>query len=170
MLPPYLWPHHPLPWAACTALESMAVLGADEHGSEVQLCFWPAVCPWVDYSASLSLSLLMGNTETLTTASKSTLSIRQVYKMSESKNSSSALWCSVLRSQRINWTERLAGEKAGFYSLLHTGVHRKMWLKETEFGIYIGGSDGKESTCNKRDLGSIPGSGRSPEEVNGNPL
>jgi len=32
---------------------------------------------------------------------------------------------------------------------------------------------GKESTCNAgdaRDVGSIPGSGRSPEEGNGNPL
>ena len=30
-----------------------------------------------------------------------------------------------------------------------------------------GGSDGKESACNEGDLGSIPGSGRSPEEGNG---
>ena len=29
---------------------------------------------------------------------------------------------------------------------------------------------GKESTCNVREPGSIPGSGRSPEEENGNPL
>ena len=33
---------------------------------------------------------------------------------------------------------------------------------------YPGGLDGKESTCNARDLGSIPGSGRSPGERNGN--
>ena len=33
-----------------------------------------------------------------------------------------------------------------------------------------GGSDSKESTCNAGDLGSIPGSGRSPGEGNGNPL
>ena len=32
------------------------------------------------------------------------------------------------------------------------------------------GSDGKESACNVRDLGLIPGSGRSPGEENGNPL
>ena len=31
-------------------------------------------------------------------------------------------------------------------------------------------SDGKESTCNAGDLGSIPGSGRSPGEGNVNPL
>ena len=35
---------------------------------------------------------------------------------------------------------------------------------------FPGGSDGKESTCNAADLGLIPGSGRSPEEGNGNPL
>ena len=33
-----------------------------------------------------------------------------------------------------------------------------------------GGSDGKESACNAGDMGSIPGSGRSPGEGNGNPL
>ena len=33
-----------------------------------------------------------------------------------------------------------------------------------------GGSDGKKSACNVGDLGSIPGSGRSPGEGNGNPL
>ena len=33
-----------------------------------------------------------------------------------------------------------------------------------------GGSDGKESACNAGDLGSIPGSGRSPGEGNGNKL
>ena len=32
------------------------------------------------------------------------------------------------------------------------------------------GSDGKDSVCSEGDLGSIPGSGRSPEEGNGNPL
>ena len=35
---------------------------------------------------------------------------------------------------------------------------------------FPGGSDGKASACNVGDLGSIPGSGRSPREGNGNPL
>ena len=35
---------------------------------------------------------------------------------------------------------------------------------------FPGGSDGKESACNVGDLGSIPGSGRSPAEGNGDPL
>ena len=33
-----------------------------------------------------------------------------------------------------------------------------------------GGSDGKESACNSGDPGSVPGSGNTPEEGNGNPL
>ena len=33
---------------------------------------------------------------------------------------------------------------------------------------FPGGSDGKESACNAGILGSIPGSGRSPAEGNGN--
>ena len=35
---------------------------------------------------------------------------------------------------------------------------------------FPGGSDCKVSACNAGDLGSIPGSGRSPEEGNGSPL
>ena len=35
---------------------------------------------------------------------------------------------------------------------------------------FPGGSDGKESTCNSGDLGSIPESGRSPGEGNGYPV
>ena len=35
---------------------------------------------------------------------------------------------------------------------------------------FPGGSDGIVSACNVGDLGSIPGSGRSPGEGNGNPL
>ena len=35
---------------------------------------------------------------------------------------------------------------------------------------FPGRSDGNESACNAGDLGLIPGSRRSPEEGNGNPL
>ena len=35
---------------------------------------------------------------------------------------------------------------------------------------FPGGSDGKASSYNAEDLGSIPGLGRSPGEGNGNPL
>ena len=45
----------------------------------------------------------------------------------------------------------------------------------TEFSMippmcFPGGSDSKESACNAEEPGSIPGSGRSPGEGNGNPL
>ena len=36
--------------------------------------------------------------------------------------------------------------------------------------VFPGGSDGKASVYNVGDRGSIPGLGRSPGEVNGNPL
>ena len=35
---------------------------------------------------------------------------------------------------------------------------------------FLSGSDGKESACSVRDLGSIPGLGRSPGGGHGNPL
>ena len=35
---------------------------------------------------------------------------------------------------------------------------------------FLGSSDGKESACNARDPGSIPGLGRTPEEGNSYPL
>ena len=35
---------------------------------------------------------------------------------------------------------------------------------------FPGGSDSKEYACNVRDLGLIPGLGRSPGEAHGNPL
>ena len=38
------------------------------------------------------------------------------------------------------------------------------------YSDFPGGSDGKASAYNPGDLGSIPGSGRSPGEGNGNPL
>ena len=50
-----------------------------------------------------------------------------------------------------------------------------MWEEEKfrpgyELLAFPGGSDGKASACNAGDPGSIPGSERSPEEGNGNPL
>ena len=46
-------------------------------------------------------------------------------------------------------------------------VLEKQWHLCPDF---LGGSDGKESSCSAGDLGSIPGSGRFPGEGNGNPL
>ena len=41
---------------------------------------------------------------------------------------------------------------------------------EENYKTLPGGSDGKASACNVGDTGSIPRSGRSPGEGNGNPL
>ena len=46
----------------------------------------------------------------------------------------------------------------GFYANSNNLSQLSWWLS------------GKESTCNAGDLGSIPGLGRSPGEVNGTPL
>ena len=46
--------------------------------------------------------------------------------------------------------------------------HKKLTL--CLYKDFPGDSDGKESTCNVGDLGSIPGLGRCPGEENGNPL
>ena len=46
----------------------------------------------------------------------------------------------------------------------------RLSVRPAKFQIFPDGSDGKESACNAGDLGSIPGSGRSPGEGNGNPL
>ena len=64
----------------------------------------------------------------------------------------------------------------------HRGWERKMvqslgkagwrflkWLS-IELASFPGGLAGKESACNVGDLGSMPGSGRSPGEGNGSPL
>ena len=40
----------------------------------------------------------------------------------------------------------------------------------TLVGYFPGGSEGQESACSAGDVGSIPGSGRSPGEGHGNPL
>ena len=48
-----------------------------------------------------------------------------------------------------------------------------LWEQKTHLppqNDFPGESDGKQSTCNVGDLGSIPGLGRSPEGVHGNPL
>ena len=48
--------------------------------------------------------------------------------------------------------------------------HFLNFMNKHTFIDFPGGSDGKASAYNARDLGSIPRSGRSPGERNGNPL
>ena len=46
----------------------------------------------------------------------------------------------------------------------------QIWLLKKRHHRFPGGSDGKASARNAGDSGSIPGSGKSPGEGNGNPL
>ena len=50
------------------------------------------------------------------------------------------------------------------------GQTRLKQFSSSSSSYYHGGSDGKESACSAGYSGLIPGSGRSPEEGNGNPL
>ena len=66
------------------------------------------------------------------------------------------------------WTHLNVNLFLFFYFLVKTQRHQlPSQVKPT---LYTGGSNGKESACSAGDLGSIPGSGRSPGEGNGNPL
>ena len=57
-----------------------------------------------------------------------------------------------------------------FLPLFTFGCVGSSLLSPSHLQGFPGGSDSKESACSARDLGSIPGSGRSPGEGNGNPL
>ena len=65
---------------------------------------------------------------------------------------------------RIPWGHKFLDVQ--FFALISSLI--VLWLVNT-MG-FPGGSVGKESACNARDLGSIRGSGRFPGEGNGNPL
>ena len=61
---------------------------------------------------------------------------------------------------------------AAFFVIAHTGTQSLSlgeWIENGSINISIWWFS-KESACNVRDAGSIPGSGRFPGEGNGNPL
>ena len=64
------------------------------------------------------------------------------------------------------WTE----EPDGLLSMQSQRVRHDWTTKHIGVERLPGGWDDKESTCNAGDLGSIPGSGRSPGEGHGNPF
>ena len=65
------------------------------------------------------------------------------------------------------WVVRAPGVGGGFQRVL--ALHLR-FSSVTLVRGFPGGSDGKESVCITGDLGSIPGSGRSPREGNSYPL
>ena len=57
------------------------------------------------------------------------------------------------------------------YGLLQTTDYSSLSMQQVLVDyLFYGGSEVKASACNAGDPGSIPGSGRSPGEGNGNPL
>ena len=57
-----------------------------------------------------------------------------------------------------------------FFSSIYIFNHSYNTFNYSVAGGLPYSSDGKESSCNAGDLGSIPGSGKSPGAGNGNPL
>ena len=53
---------------------------------------------------------------------------------------------------------------------MYTHIYMYIFFPSNTYSGFPGGSNGKEFACNAGDLGSIPGSLRSPGEGNGNPL
>ena len=82
-----------------------------------------------------------------------------------------------LISFRMDWLDLLAVQET-LKSLLQHHSSKASILQCSAFFIsptltsigFPGDSDGKASACNAGDSGSIPGSGRSPGEGNGNPF
>ena len=59
--------------------------------------------------------------------------------------------------------------QATVYGVTHSQTQLKRLSSSSQVILMPVGSEGKASACNAGDLGSIPGSGRSPGEGNGNP-
>ena len=71
-------------------------------------------------------------------------------------------------AQRIPWTEE-PGRLYSSWSLKESDATQHKYLY-SHIALFSGGLKGKSSACNAGDLSSIPGSGRSPGEGNGNPI
>ena len=75
---------------------------------------------------------------------------------------------------KINLSKKKNNNKVLLKFKLHISKQKKKknlrFITESSFFNQSGVSDGKESACNVGDLGSIPGSGRSLGEGNGNPF
>ena len=71
-------------------------------------------------------------------------------------------------TDRLNWTKLIMSKPA--LSLNQLKIFNTFFFFNSSMSLMPGGSDGKTSTYNEGDPGSIRGSGRSPGEGNGNPL
>ena len=72
---------------------------------------------------------------------------------------------STILAWKIPWTEQSVGlQSRTRLSTFH--FHFQVEMRVYTYMGFPGGSDGKDSACNARDWGLIPGSGRSPGEGN----
>ena len=71
---------------------------------------------------------------------------------------------------RMDWLDLFAVQGTLKSLLQHHSSKASIFWCLAFFWGFPGGSDCKASACNAGNLGSIPGSGRSPGEGNGNPL
>ena len=76
----------------------------------------------------------------------------------------------ILGSFSITWTTQLYLYSHLIMFSLKFQLSVAFWGPMGSLGGFSGGSDGKASACNSGNPGSIPRSGRSPGEGNGNPL
>ena len=72
------------------------------------------------------------------------------------------------RERKTTTKNRATLENKEWSVVLVANLNRK--IREACWPGRPGGSNSKESACNVGDMSSIPGSGRSPGEGNGNPL
>ena len=76
----------------------------------------------------------------------------------------------IFQARVLEWVAMSFSRRPRLNSWVRKIPWRRDRLPTSVFLGFPGGSDGKESTCNTEDLGSIPGLGRSPGEEHGNPL
>ena len=82
-----------------------------------------------------------------------------------------AWWATVHGVVESDTTKQITLELLSFILfIVFPKVFNTMWCGFYTMICFHCGSDGKASACNVGDPGSIPGSGRSPGEGNGNPL
>ena len=102
---------------------------------------------------------------------KKTLSFHistEMAKYNISNKSSIEFFIESNRKPEIYWKDIKSHTKS--LGVLKVILGKQLELRATIHYDISGGSDGKESACSTGDPGSIPGSGRSPGEGNGNPL
>ena len=74
-----------------------------------------------------------------------------------------------MQIKRATFIQKLKTKEASTRPTILSEHRCQVFSKRHKIGL-PGGSEVKASACNVEDLGSIPGSGRSPGEGNGNPF